>query len=74
MRIVLSRDPLNIVESSAEIAIEKTQPECPLRTLTHSPVAAFQMRIVLSHDPLNIVELSAEIAIDRTEPKCPLSS
>ena len=64
MRIVLSIDTLNIVEASAEMAIEQTKPECPSRTLTHSPVSAFQIRIVLSPDRLNIIEASAEIAIE----------
>ena len=66
MLIVLSADPLNIVESSAEIAIEETQSECPSRTLKHLPVAICQILIVWSHEPENIVEVSAEIAIDQT--------
>ena len=64
--IVLSHEPENIVDSSAEIAIELTISECPSRILTHSPVAVFHILIVLSHEPENIVEASAEIAIELT--------
>ena len=57
----------NIVEASAEISIELTEPECPLRTLTHSPVSVCKIMIVLLLESENIVEVSAEIEIDQTK-------
>ena len=67
----MSSEPKNIVEVSAEIAIALIQPECPSITLTHSPVAVYQILIVLSDEPENIVKASPEIAIELTEPECP---